>query len=191
MFISKWIKALLFLRAGRVTLPYPFVPRAPSVGFRGQFEVDGSRCIGCGECAAVCPPRLITLVDDGDFRVLRVDYSRCTYCARCADVCPEGAIRLGNNFGLAASQKEDLTMTVTLKMANCSLCGRPFATERLLRKTGEKLTGGEFCQEATEWLSWCPECRKTKQAKALGGVEEKEHVCKLFSSTYKQRSQKQ
>lgn len=176
MFISKWKEALLCLRAGRVTLPYPFVPRATAEGFRGQPEVDGRRCIGCGKCATVCPPRLITLVDDGDFRVFRVDYSRCTYCARCADVCPEEAIRLGNNFELATSQKEDLTMTVNLKMANCSLCGRPFTPERLLRKTGEKLTGAEFGQEAPEWLSWCPECRKTKQAKALGGVEEKDRV---------------
>lgn len=176
MYISKWIKALLFLRANRATLPFPFAPRAPYGGFRGRFEVDGRRCTGCGKCAAVCQPRLITLVDNGDFRVLTFDYSRCTYCARCAGVCPEGAITLGNIFWPAAGQKEDLTLAVTIKMANCALCGRPFAPERLLRKTGEKLTGGEPGQEAPEWLSWCPECRKTRQAKALGGVEEKDRV---------------
>lgn len=171
MFISKLKEALFCLKAGRVTIPYPFVPLETKDGFRGQPEVDGSRCLGCGTCASVCPPRSITLVDDGASRVFKLDYSRCTYCARCEDVCPEKAMRLNNRFELATSKKEDLTMTVSLKMAGCSLCGRPFTPERLLKKTIEKLAGDEFGPESQEWLTWCPECRKTRTAKALVGME--------------------
>jgi len=176
LFISKLKEALICLRAGRVTMPYPFVPLETKDGFRGQPEVDGTRCLGCGTCAGVCPPRSITLVDDGASRVFKLDYSRCTYCARCADVCPEGAIRLNNRFELATGKKEDLSVTVSLKMAKCSSCGRFFTPERLLKKTVEKLTGDEFGQQAQEWLFWCPECRKTRLAKSLLGMEGTEHV---------------
>lgn len=176
MFIAKLKEALLCLKAGRVTLPYPFVPLETKDGFRGQPEVEGRKCLGCGTCAGVCPPRSINLVDEGEHRVFKLDYSRCTYCARCADVCPEGAIRLNNRFELATAKKEDLSMTVKLKMAECSLCGRPFTPERLLKKTIEKLTGDAFGAEPPEWLYWCPECRKTRTAKTLAGMEGPEHA---------------
>lgn len=41
------------------------------------------KCIGCGQCAKVCP--------EGIGVDLNQDRSRCTACGKCADVCPAGA----------------------------------------------------------------------------------------------------
>ena len=58
---GKLKEAAICLSAGRVTLPYPLrAGRAPAPGFRGLPRVDASRCIGCGGCASVCTPNLIT-----------------------------------------------------------------------------------------------------------------------------------
>lgn len=177
MFRSKFKEAWLCLKAGRVTLPYPFAPHPPASGFRGKPEIDGEKCIGCGTCATVCPPRLITLNDDKDYRRVTVDYSRCTYCARCEDVCPEHAIQLTQDFELATNTKEDLVLKVEMKLAHCTHCGQAFTSERLLQKTIQKLSSDwETDREIPEWVYWCPECRKTTQAQALVSLEEIKHV---------------
>lgn len=54
----------------------------------GSVRDDGL-CMQCGTCAAVCPPRAITLdwdVADG-YRVA-IDRERCTDCGTCLEVCP-------------------------------------------------------------------------------------------------------
>ena len=45
-------------------------------------------CIGCFDCAEVCPEAAILKREDQ-----RIDRSRCTRCGKCADVCPGKAIR--------------------------------------------------------------------------------------------------
>ncbi|NIR01643.1 MAG: 4Fe-4S ferredoxin, partial [Gemmatimonadales bacterium] len=61
--VSKLKEAIICLRAGRVTLPYPFAPNPPAPGFRGTVSVDAEKCIGCGGCANVCTPRAIVVSD--------------------------------------------------------------------------------------------------------------------------------
>ena len=93
MILSKLKEALICIKAGRVTLPYPFAPRVPEDGFRGRIEVEAEKCVGCGGCAEVCPSRLIEINDAShEKRVLDFSLERCTYCGRCAEVCPEQAI---------------------------------------------------------------------------------------------------
>jgi hydrogenase-4 component H len=84
-------------------------------------------------------------------------------------------MHLNKRFELATGKKEDLTLTVSLKMAKCSSCGQFFTPERLLKKTIEKLAGDEVGPEAQEWEPRCPECRQARTAKALVGLEGMEH----------------
>ncbi|HEX3010645.1 MAG TPA: 4Fe-4S dicluster domain-containing protein [Syntrophomonadaceae bacterium] len=171
MLLSKLKEALICIKAGRVTLPYPYLPHEPQAGFRGMPAVDGGKCVGCGGCAAVCPPRLITIKEgDGQWQ-LTADYSRCTYCGRCADVCPEGATKMTQNFELATDSRADLVLTIIMHQVKCSKCGNYFITERMLNKVNKVLEEKWSEEELPVWTSWCPECRLGKHGKALGRME--------------------
>ena len=53
----------------------------------GYFVQEG--CIGCGQCADVCPQNCIDLTNIPAV----IDQNRCLHCGRCAEVCPEKVIR--------------------------------------------------------------------------------------------------
>jgi len=135
MFISKLKEALICLKAGRVTLPYPFKPAPPvPEGFRGKVAVDVEQCIGCGGCANVCPSRLIILRDQDRVRTLDFFLERCTFCGRCAEICPEDAITMTMEFETATDSVEDLHIHLEIFMATCSRCGRCFPPPSALDK---------------------------------------------------------
>jgi hydrogenase-4 component H len=166
------IKELIFcLKAGRVTLPYPLDRKEPGLGFRGRPVLDGEKCLGCGACAQVCPPRLISVVDDGNTRNVEVDYSRCTYCARCQDVCPAGAIKLSSDFEMATGDKKDLKLTAVLKMAHCTKCGAPLMTQKMLDKLANEFSPSwlPVKEEPPEWFTWCPSCRRKDETRKFKG----------------------
>ncbi|MEA3399695.1 MAG: 4Fe-4S dicluster domain-containing protein [Armatimonadota bacterium] len=135
---SKLKEAVICLAAGRVTLPYPFAPHPPEEGFRGLPQVDVDRCVGCGGCAAVCPSRLIRIVDiDQQTRALIFLYERCIYCGRCEEVCPEGAIEMTDRSELASDDVHgDLVVEYRIYMGACQRCGRcyepPTPLDRLM-----------------------------------------------------------
>ena len=127
MLLSKLREALIGLRAGRVTLPYPFGARPPEPGFRGKLVVHPDLCIGCGGCANVCPARVIEVRDESQLlRVLEFHWGRCTYCGRCEEVCPEAAVRMSSEFETATDRPQDMLVRVELFMGPCQRCGRCF-----------------------------------------------------------------
>jgi len=127
MLLSKLREAWICLKAGRVTLPYPFEPHDPLPGFRGKIEVAPDLCFGCGGCANVCPAGVIEIQDrDQLTRVLTFHWSRCTYCGRCAEVCPEGAITMSQRFETATDRGEDMILRLEVFMGPCGRCGRCF-----------------------------------------------------------------
>jgi hydrogenase-4 component H len=125
--LSKLREALICLRAGRVTLPYPFAPHDPAPGFRGKIVLDPDRCFGCGGCANVCPAGVIMVEDRDQFtRVLEFFWRRCTYCGRCEEVCPEGAVTLSQQYETATNSAGDMYMRLEVFMGPCQRCGRCF-----------------------------------------------------------------
>ena len=53
--------------------------------------IDADKCIGCGQCVAVCPKQTLSLADGK--AVVSGDES--LNCGHCAAACPEGAIQVG------------------------------------------------------------------------------------------------
>ena len=152
-------------------MPYPFQPAPPAEGFRGRVQVDIDKCIGCGACASVCPPRLIIMTDHDGKRTLEFQLGKCTYCARCAEVCPEQAITLNQEFELATDNKADLLVTVHLTLAKCERCGEAFATQRIIRKLGTKVSKEMGLEPADlKWLNLCPACRTVTEVQKMTGA---------------------
>ncbi|MCC7203680.1 MAG: 4Fe-4S binding protein [Phycisphaeraceae bacterium] len=150
--LSKVKEAVICLRAGRVTLPYPAQPRPTPPNFRGRPIFDASRCIGCAGCANNCPAREILVVDlCQEVRVLQYLGRRCTYCGRCADVCPEKAITMSRDFETATDHVADLGQRLELFMSTCQRCGRCFTPPSALDQL--KLKGYRFDDVAHErWV---------------------------------------
>jgi hydrogenase-4 component H len=126
---SKFEEALLCLKAGRVTLPYPAQPQPAPEQFRGRPIFDVSQ----------------------EIRVLQYLGRRCTYCGRCAEVCPEKAITMSREFENATSKIGDLGQRLKLFMSTCQRCGRCFKPPSALEEL--KMKGYRFDDlEHERWI---------------------------------------
>jgi hydrogenase-4 component H len=125
--LSKIRETWIGLKAGRVTVPYPFVPATVPARFRGRPQFNVAKCVGCAGCANNCPAREILVYDVcQELRILKYLGRRCTYCGRCADVCPEKAITMSAEFENATNDIHDLQQELDLFMSTCQRCGRCF-----------------------------------------------------------------
>jgi len=151
---SKVKEAMVGLKAGRVTLPYPAQPRPTPPNFRGRPIFDAAKCIGCAGCANNCPAREILVLDlCQEIRILKYLGRRCTYCGRCADVCPEKAITMSQDFETATNSIGDLQQRLELFMSTCQRCGRCFPPPSPLEQL--KLKGYRFDDLDNERWIFC------------------------------------
>lgn len=71
-----------------------FLPKIGMKLLRPKVRFDENRCVGCGECAANCPARVITMKN----RHPSVDYHRCIRCFCCQELCPQNAVRVKESW---------------------------------------------------------------------------------------------
>lgn len=140
---SKLEEALICLKAGQVTLPYPAKAQPAPEKFRGRPVFDAAKCIGCAGCANNCTARAVLVFDVcQEIRILQYVGNRCTYCGRCAEVCPEKAITMSHDFELATPNRADLNQRLELFMSTCQRCGRCFTEPSPLEQL--KMKGYRF-----------------------------------------------
>ena len=141
--LSKLKEAVICLKAGRVTLPYPAQARPVPENFRGRPIFDANKCTGCAGCANNCPAREILVFDVcQEIRILKYLGRRCAYCGRCADVCPEKAITMSKEFENATDSIGDIGQRLELFMSTCQRCGRCFTEKSPLEQL--KMKGYRF-----------------------------------------------
>ena len=63
----------------------------PEINMRKKTAVVAAECVGCGNCAKICPLGAIS-VPDGVRAV--VNAARCVGCGKCARECPASVIEL-------------------------------------------------------------------------------------------------
>jgi pyruvate formate lyase activating enzyme len=62
-----------------------------SIARQAQLAIRRNQCIGCGACAKACPPKGMTLREDGPHLP---EVNRCLRCGTCANACPTRALEL-------------------------------------------------------------------------------------------------
>ena len=114
---------LLFTRS--VTLQYPTVKWPMPEGSRMRLLNKIEDCIGCGQCARVCPTECITVqtekrgkdepelfASDGTAiklrtRVFDIDMTRCCYCALCTFPCPTRCLVMTGDYEYSVYDKDE------------------------------------------------------------------------------------
>ena len=71
-----------------------FLPKFGMKWLRPKVQFDPKRCVGCGDCAANCPAKVITMKD----RRPTVDYKECIRCFCCQELCPQNAVRVKESW---------------------------------------------------------------------------------------------
>ena len=123
LFVLPFLKALWFtfsrIFQPRATRQYPEVKLTPGATFHGvpvlvARENGEPRCVACGLCEFVCPPRAIDItpgeVDDPIERGPQefvIDMLRCIECSYCEEVCPEEAIVMSKEYDFTGRRRED------------------------------------------------------------------------------------
>lgn len=161
--ISELKEALVCLKAGQVTLHYPFEPSVVADTFRGRPVLNTRKCMCCGACANACPSRLITLTDKEGIRALHFELARCTYCGNCRDACPQEAIEMTTQFETSTANTDDIIIHAEFYLQTCRECGAVVGTQREVDVVREKLSNSPVRTNYADYFDLCIICRR-KQA---------------------------
>jgi Ni,Fe-hydrogenase III small subunit/ferredoxin len=97
--------------AVRVSQGTQYIPNprtANPIGFRGKPVIGEADCaIDCAACITACPSQAIHL------NPVQIDLGRCVLCGDCEPACPSAKLTFNNDFKLAATRREALTVSAT------------------------------------------------------------------------------
>jgi len=86
------------------TTRYPFQPRNPIAGSRGQLIFTKDNCVYCNVCAKKCPTGAIFL--NRAQKKWAIDRLRCITCGYCVDVCPKDSLKMVEGHGNPAVTRD-------------------------------------------------------------------------------------
>lgn len=125
----------------------------------GQIEVDRGGCTLCMACVQVCPHAALS--DGAELPQLLFDEWNCVQCGLCETACPEHVITRAPRF-LYDPELRRATRTLNEEQPFCCIvCGKPFATQSMIRRMEDKLKGHWMFQkpEARKRMQMCEDCR--------------------------------
>ncbi|MEN8260237.1 MAG: 4Fe-4S dicluster domain-containing protein [Pseudomonadota bacterium] len=133
------------------------VDLSPDAPF-GALRVDPRRCTLCMACVTVCPAS--ALADGKDRPQLRFIEANCVQCGVCVNGCPENAITLVPRYRYDSVKARHTVLLHAEPVFACIRCGKPFATQSMIRTITAKLQNHPMFQgENRERLMMCDECR--------------------------------
>jgi formate hydrogenlyase subunit 6/NADH:ubiquinone oxidoreductase subunit I len=111
------ILSLIFenLRRGPVSFRLPHKHMCTSDQYRGLIINDAERCVGCAQCAYVCPSGSIEVTRNGDQYTWSYDPGKCAFCGSCIDRCKPRTLTMESQlpplYGTEGELKQVLHMT--------------------------------------------------------------------------------
>ncbi len=133
-------------KTGIVTTAYPAGPANVPESFRGKPHFDFDNWRDAVPAAAVCPTGAISVVDEAARRTVIVDYGLCVFCGLCAEATPERAIRITQEFEMAAEDRQELIVSAEYSLnaersqeSLTSLKHGPLPAEPAAERAGRKL----------------------------------------------------
>jgi ferredoxin len=125
----------------------------------GEILVNREACTLCMACVGVCPAR--ALADGAELPQLNFIEGNCVQCGLCATACPEHAITLAPRYLFDAQARRAPRTLHEETPFCCVVCGKPFATQKMMTRMTEKLAGHWMFQgaEALRRVQMCADCR--------------------------------
>ena len=99
------------LSIGSATADYPRIAPRLVEQFRGCPQFDFAAWSDARPAAEACPTGAIAVRDRDGARQVTVDYGRCIFCGECEQASSDGAVRMTQQFELAAADRRDLVLT--------------------------------------------------------------------------------
>ena len=136
----------------------------------GTIEVDREACTLCLACVGSCPTS--ALLDNPAKPQLSFIERNCVQCGLCVQTCPENAIALSPRLALGAQSKAARVLHETA-IFNCTACGKPIGTEKMIGTMLARLAGHSMfaAAGALERLKMCADCRVIDMMKQKDGVD--------------------
>jgi len=135
----------------------------------GEIVVDTKRCTLCMSCVSVCPERALT--DGPNEPKLGFIEADCVQCGICETACPENAISLNARYLYDSNTARKKRLLHEEIPFCCVECGRPFATQKMIKVISEKLSAHPMFQgEDSRRLMMCEECRVKDQFSQSGAA---------------------
>lgn len=162
-------------RALRVLYEQADAPRAasplPEGAPFGAIRVDREACTMCMGCVSVCPASAVQ--GGGDQPRLEFREDRCVQCGLCEQACPEDAIALEPRMDFQAFLEPAARTLNEAAMHHCPDCGKAFATERMIERMLDRLSGHWMYRDenARNRLLLCEDCRIKKMWDEEGGID--------------------
>lgn len=162
------IRRALEVLHGQAASPKDVAPLPPQAAF-GAIEVDRDACTLCMGCVSVCPASAVQ--GGGDLPRLQFREDHCLQCGLCEQACPEDAITLQPRMNFQAHLEPEQQTLNEAPMHHCPDCGKAFATEQMIERMSERLSGHWMFQDdrARKRLLLCEDCRIKQMWDQEGG----------------------
>jgi ferredoxin len=130
----------------------------------GGVAIDAASCTLCMACAGACPSAALSAT--GEVPRLSLVESRCHQCGLCVEACPEDAIKLMPRLLWAVAAADAPSVLREAEPFRCIECGEPFASQAMISRMQEKLTG-HWMYSSDRQMSRLRMCRACRTRDAL------------------------